>query len=119
VSVWLIEDDAAVGDATRLLLKAEGYRVTAVGSLAEALREVRAVSFDLFVTDYHLGNGETGAGAIAAVRDVVGFRLKAVLMTGDTSSAVQQLRRDSYLPLARKPIKVEELSTLLRALHAA
>jgi len=119
VSILLVEDDAAVRDATRMLLKAEGYRVTAVDSLAEAMHEVRGKSIDLLVTDYHLADGETGTQDIAALRATLGVRLKAVLMTGDTSSAVRELPRDSYLRIASKPIKAEELLTLLRALLAA
>lgn len=119
VSVLLVEDDLAVRDATRMLLKAEGYRVTAVGSLAEALQKVREQTIDLLVTDYHLNDGETGIQVIAALRETLGFPLKAVLMTGDTSSAVQELPRDSYLRVASKPIKTEDLLTLLRALLAA
>ena len=56
--------------ATRMLLKVEGYRVTAVGSLAEALQHVREGNgVDLLVTDYHLSGGELGTQVIAALRD--------------------------------------------------
>jgi len=119
VNVLLVEDDPAVRDATRLLLKAEGYRVTAVESLADASQKVRQESIDLLVTDYHLGDGETGIQVIAALREILGFSVKAVLMTGDTSTAVRELPRDAYLRVASKPIKAEELLTLLRALLAA
>jgi signal transduction histidine kinase/CheY-like chemotaxis protein len=119
VNVLLVEDDPAVRDATRMLLKAEGYRVTAVGSLAEALRKAREENIDLLVTDYHLGDGETGTQVIAALRETLDHPLKAVLMTGDTSSAVQEMPRDSHLRVASKPINAEELLTLLRALLAA
>jgi hypothetical protein len=40
-------------------------------------------------------------------------------MTGDTSSAVNDLRRDPFLRIASKPIDAEQLLTLLRALLAA
>jgi PAS domain S-box-containing protein len=119
VNVLLVEDDFAVRDATRMLLKAEGYRVTAVGSLAEALQKAREENIDLLVTDYHLNDGETGTQVIAALRQTLGFPLKAVLMTGDTSTAVRELPRDSCLRIASKPIKAEELLALLRALLAA
>ncbi len=119
VSVLLVEDDLAVRDATRMLLKAEGYRVTAVGSLADALQAIRQENIDLLVTDYHLNDGETGIQVIAALREISRFALKAVLMTGDTSTAVRELPRDNYLQVASKPIKAEELLTLLRALLAA
>ena len=119
VSVLLVEDDPAVRDATRMLLKAEGYCVMAVESKAEALQKVREASIDLLVTDYHLNGGETGTEVIAALRDILGFPLKAVLMTGDTSTAIRELPRDSHLRVASKPIQAEELLTLLRALLAA
>lgn len=105
--------------ATHLLLKAEGYHATAVESLAEALRTAREESIDLLVTDYHLGDGETGTQVIAALRETLGYPLKAVLMTGDTSAAVRDLPRDRHLRIASKPIKAEELLTLLRTFLAA
>ena len=115
--VLLVEDDLGVRDATRLLLKVEGYRVTAVSSLADAMQAVRTgPSIDLLLTDYHLGSGETGTQVIAALRDIMHNPVKAVLMTGDTSSAIRELPLDTRLRIASKPIKAEELLTLLRAL---
>ena len=115
----LVEDDVAVRAATRMLFKAEGYRVTAVGSLAEALQHVgEGHGIDLLVTDYHLRDGELGTQVIAALRESLALPVKAVLMTGDTSTAVAQLPRDPYLRVASKPIKADELLALLRALLA-
>lgn len=117
--VLLVEDDEGVRNATRMLLKVDGYRVTAVSSLAEALRTAREdARIDLLVTDYHLGNDETGTQVIAALRDILGVAIKAVLMTGDTSTAVRELPLDTRLRMASKPIKAEELLMLLRALLA-
>jgi PAS domain S-box-containing protein len=115
--VLLVEDDAAVRDATRMLLKADGYRVTAVSSLAEALRiPDEDTGLDLLVADYHLSDGETGTQVITALRASQGVALKAVLITGDTSSAIKELPRDPHLRVASKPIKADELLTLLRGL---
>ncbi len=111
VRVLLVEDDASVRDATRMLLKSDGYQVTAVASLAEALAHAAEdPRLDLLVTDYHLRDAETGMQVIAALRKALNFPLKAILITGDTSAAVHDLR------LASKPIKAEELLGMLRAL---
>lgn len=118
--VLVVEDNSFVRQATSLLLELEGYRVTAVASLAEALQHIRAGhGIDLLITDYHLSGGETGTQVIAALRELLGVSLKAVLATGDTSSAIKQLPRDPYLRVTSKPVQAEELLTLLRALLAS
>jgi PAS domain S-box-containing protein len=115
--VLLVEDDLAVRDATRLLLKVEGYQVLPAASLAEALQKVgQTDGIDLLVTDYHLRDGETGIQVIGAVRELSGKPLKAVLITGDTSSAVKELPADPDLRVAAKPIKAEELLGIIKAL---
>jgi two-component system, sensor histidine kinase len=117
--VLLVEDDPAVRDATRLLLKVEGYCVLAARSLAEARERIREhPRIDLLITDYHLDDGETGTQVIASLREVLGPDLKAVLVTGDTSSAVRDLQCDSHLRVASKPINADELLASLRALLA-
>jgi two-component system, sensor histidine kinase len=117
VRVLLVEDDASVREATRMLLKSDGYHVTAVNSLAEALAHTAEdPRLDLLVTDYHLRDGETGMQVIAALRQALKVPLRAILITGDTSAAMQELRMDPHLRLASKPIKAEELLGMLAAL---
>ena len=115
--VLLVEDDASVREATRMLLKSDGYHVTAVASLAEALvHAARDPRLDLLVTDYHLRDGQTGMQVVAALREALRVPLRAILITGDTSAAMQELRMDPHLRLASKPIKAEELLGMLAAL---
>jgi CheY-like chemotaxis protein len=117
VHALLVEDDARVRNATRMLLKVEGYEVTAAASLSEATQHAFNHSdIALLVTDYHLAAGETGVQVITAVRGVLGPNLPAILVTGDTSTAVRELSVDSHLRLASKPINPDELMKLLREL---
>jgi PAS domain S-box-containing protein len=113
--VLLVEDDASVRDATAMLLRVEGYRVTAVASLAAALPAVAQEPPELLVTDYHLGNGELGTEVVAAVRRVRP-NLKAVLLTGDTSAGVKEMQADPNLRVLSKPVEAAELLRLLQAL---
>jgi two-component system, sensor histidine kinase len=117
--VLLVEDDASVRNATRLLLKSEGYVVTVASTLTEALERGTAMpKLDMLVTDYHLPNSETGLQVIAALRERRGEVIRAVLITGDTSSAVHELTLDSNVRIASKPIRAEELIDMLKALLA-
>ena len=117
--VLLVEDDPGVRDATRMLLKVEGYRVTAVSSGSEALRSAREGGRpDLLITDYHLGEGELGTQVIAAVRESADADVKAVLVTGDTSALIKAMSGDPHLRIASKPINAEELLSILASLLA-
>jgi CheY-like chemotaxis protein len=116
----LVEDNASVRRATSMLLELDGYHVTSVASLAEALQHVREDNrVDLLVSDYHLGDGETGTQVIAALREELGTSLPSVLTTGDTSSAIKHLPVDPRLRITSKPIQAEELLALLRELLAS
>ena len=117
--VLVVEDNASVRQATSLLLELEGYHVTPVGSLSEALQHIQqGHGIDLLITDYHLGDGETGMQVISRLRETLGNSLRAVITTGDTSSAIRQLPRDPHLRFASKPVRADELLALLRALLA-
>jgi two-component system, sensor histidine kinase len=117
VHLLLVEDDVNVRNATRLLLKSEGYVVTVASSLAEALERGRAMPrLDLLLTDYHLPNGETGMQVIESLRKIRDYPVGAVLITGDTSLAVHDLSVVPYVRIASKPIKAEELMGMLQSL---
>ena len=118
--VLLVEDDPGVRDATRMLLRVEGYQVTTVASLEQAIAAVQSgTGFELLMTDYHLGANQTGIQVIAALRERLGPHLKSVLVTGDTSAAVRGLAPDPHLRILSKPIRAEALLRLLRELLAA
>jgi CheY-like chemotaxis protein len=114
--ILIVDDDPAVRGATQMLLKVSGYRATAVASLADALQHIQQQRPDLLLTDYHLSPGETGGDVLAALRRELGQSMKAVLLTGDTSAAIRELRADPNVRIASKPIQAEKLLTLIREL---
>jgi two-component system, sensor histidine kinase len=116
--VLLVEDDQAVRCATTMLLKVAGYQVTEAACLSQAIAEAQEhETLDLLITDYHLGSTETGMDVITAVRAEVGPDLKALLVTGDTSSAVKDLEHDANTRIASKPINADEFLRLLEVLQ--
>jgi PAS domain S-box-containing protein len=116
--VLLVEDDAGARNATHMLLRVEGFEVTAAGSLEEALdtlREPGAVP-DLVITDYHLSAGITGLAVVDAVREAAGTDTPAVIVTGDTSTAMKDIARDPGLHIVSKPIDADQLLAVVRGL---
>jgi hypothetical protein len=68
------------------------------------------------LTEYHFGSAETGLDVVMTLRKVARRKLPAVMITGDTSSAVRELGRDHHLKLVSKPIEVDRFLAALRAL---
>ena len=115
--VLLVEDEPGVRNAMRMLLKMEGYQVTTAAGVSEALQHLDAIpDFDLIVTDYHLEGGRTGTEVISAARARLGPSIKAVLVSGDTSTAVREMKVDESTRITSKPINSEELLGLMKSL---
>jgi|KBSSwiStaDraftv2_1062776.scaffolds.fasta_scaffold00845_36 two-component system CheB/CheR fusion protein len=117
--ILLVEDHPSVLNATRMLLKSAGYRVTTATSLAEAIECTRdSPDLDLVITDYHLNGRGTGKQVISSVREMRGLDFKAIVITGDTASAVHQFDSDRGLCWIRKPVDPAQLLTLLETILA-
>jgi CheY-like chemotaxis protein len=115
--VLIVEDDPDVLDATRMLFRVEGFRVSVASSVSEAAQKsAERADIDVLVTDYHLADGETGTDVIALVRKTLGRDLGVVLVTGDTSTAIKDLPHDERVRMTSKPLRAEELLTLVRSL---
>lgn len=115
--ILLVEDHAGVLDATRLLLKSAGYRVTTATSVTEAIERARdSPDLDLLITDYHLEGSGTGKKVISSVREMRGPTFKAIVITADTGSAVHGLDGDPGLCWLRKPVDTAQILTLLKRL---
>ena len=115
--ILVVEDHPGVLNATRLLLESAGYQVTTATSLTEAINRTREnPDLDLLITDYHLVRGDTGRQVVASVRRLRGPDFKAIVITGDTASAVHGFDGDEALCWMTKPVNPEQLLTLLRRL---
>lgn len=117
--VLVIEDDAAVRNAIRLLLRAAGYRVSAAACTAEATGLARQHDdFEVVISDYHLSYDENGVDAIAAVRAICAPGLKAILMSGDTGLLLTDAERGPDTGILPKPTRAEDLLALLPSLES-
>jgi CheY-like chemotaxis protein len=112
-----VEDEAGVRNAMRMLFKIEGYQVAAAATAEEAIGLLTAEErFDLVITDYHLDGEHTGTEVIEAARQALGDSMRAILVTGDTSSAVRRIAANANLRITSKPINSRELLGLVREL---
>lgn len=114
--VLLVEDDAAVLQATASLLRRWGCAVQPERGIPQQLAPC-----DVLITDYDLGEGSTGADCIRVVRDELGDRLPAIVMTGHDPEHVRDEFDEVGVPVLSKPVRPAELRSMLMtaALNAA
>jgi len=113
-TVMIVEDDAMVLNAMRLVLEAWGYQVVAAAS-AEAARAASVVP-DVVIADYRLPGGETGDQAILAVRQRAGRELPGVIVTGEVMPPDWAEGMASDLHVMKKPVRPAKLRALIRNL---
>jgi len=115
VSVWLIEDDAAVRNALEARLRRWGAHVLPLACRVELQRQIDAATAlpALVVSDQRLNDG-SGLECIALIRAHAGHALPAVIVTGDTAPADLALLASAGLPVLHKPFSADALLVLLQ-----
>lgn len=117
-TVLILEQNAALREATRMLLQTEGYCVVPAGSLPSALAlSGQNPAIDLLLVHDTGADGTLGVRAIAELRQAIGRPLRALLLTGHISSSLRTLEEDGSLWLAPSSISADGLIELLRALR--
>jgi len=119
VTVLLIDDERAIRDATRELLRPLHVDVLVAATIAEAVEVARNASerIDLILSDWRLRGQENGIDAVHAVRSATGQDTPAVLVTGDTSSELLKLAHENALVILHKPLQPRHIVRLVKHLR--
>ena len=109
-----IENDAAILDGMRTLLKAWDAEVIAVADPETAIPVIETSGGRVtgLLVDYHLDRGN-GIAAIREIRRRFGDTIPAVLITADRSPQVQKAAREENIAVLNKPVKPASLRALL------
>ena len=111
--IAVVDDDAQVLDALRILLLSWGLDVTAAVSGDDLCRQLEAVP-DVLLTDWQLAQGETGRQVVEKLRaQFPGATIPVLVITGDISVDNQEVARLSALPALHKPVKPARLRAFL------
>jgi len=119
VRVLVIDDDAMVRESLSGLLRSWGAGVAATaGDMNLPAALARAPRPDIVLCDLRLADNLDGVTLLAAIRETLGGRLPAVLITGDTAADRLQLASGSGDPVLHKPVRPAQLRGLLRSVLA-
>ncbi len=111
--VVVVEDDALVAQAMTNLLEGMGGKVRCFHSAEEALHHADIEHADYHIVDYMLGGTYNGIQFLNLLRQKLGRRINAVLMTGDTSSNFIRKAETLDWPVLHKPVNVSRLISSL------
>jgi signal transduction histidine kinase len=119
VTIVLIDDERAIREATRELLRPLQVDVLVAATIAEAVEVAKAAPerIDLIMSDWRLRGQENGIAAVQAVRCVAGDSTPAVLITGDTSPELLKLAHESGLVILHKPLQPRHIVRLVKHLR--
>lgn len=109
VRVLVIDDEESVRAGMLHLLRDWGCECETAESIEEALAVARIHAPDLVISDYRLREQRTGIEAIAALRELLGEALPALLITGDTAPDRLREALASGIPLLHKPVSPSQL----------
>lgn len=119
ITVLLIDDERAIREATRELLRPMQVNVITAATIADAVAAARqsAEQIDMVLSDWRLRGQENGIDAVRAVRSVSGESTPAVLITGDTSPDLLKLAHEGGLVVLHKPLQPRQLIRLIKHLR--
>jgi PAS domain S-box-containing protein len=105
----VVEDDALVAEALNKSLGGMGGKVECFHSAEYALQYEDIESTDCYIVDYMLGGKFDGIQFLNLLRQKLGKPVKAVIMTGDTSTAFVREAADCEWPVLHKPVNTSKL----------
>jgi DNA-binding NtrC family response regulator len=110
--ILIVDDDSGNREGLTLLLRQEGYQLTATDSGEGALQCLEEASFAVIITDLFLP-GISGLDILRRVKERTP-QTPVILMTGhaSTETAVEAMKEGAFDYLT-KPINVKELKILL------
>ena len=103
-----------------IFLKDEGHQAATASDGATALTLVARgeIRPDIILADYNLPNGMNGLEVAARLQESLGYKVPAIVLTGDTSTGtLRQIALGSSVRLS-KPVKLTELTDVTQRLLA-
>jgi signal transduction histidine kinase/CheY-like chemotaxis protein len=116
--IALAENTALVRDALVYSLEAVGHRVIAAASGSELIGRLGGRAPDLVISDYRLGEHETGFDVICTLKATFGEHLPGIIITGDTDPAIIRSMVDRGIVVYHKPLELGLLRASIAALTA-
>jgi DNA-binding NtrC family response regulator len=112
--ILFVDDEPSIRLTLPPVLEQHGFEVKAAASVAEAVEQIKASSFDILISDLNVEESGDGFRVVSAMREKQPHCVTLIL-TGypgfETAVDALRLRVDDYMV---KPVDVETLISALR-----
>lgn len=105
----VVEDDKLVAQAMINWLEGMGGTVNFFHNAEDALHHANIVHADYYIVDFMLGATFSGIEFLNLIRQKLGKPIKAVVVTGDTSTSFIRHAEECEWPVLHKPINTSRL----------
>lgn len=119
--IVVVDDEAAVLEASKTLLEQWGCQVVVAVSGSQAVQCLAGSSWppDVLICDWRLRGGETGLDVVERLRDEFNRCIPALIVTGDVVPESLQKLREGELQVLHKPVPEQVLRQAIEAMLAA
>jgi GAF domain-containing protein/ActR/RegA family two-component response regulator len=106
----VVDDEPGMVDLVTTLLKEAGWQVEVAATGRSALERVRAIRYDVIVSDIRMPDGSGEAFYRAAVQEQAALARRFVFITGDTANpSAWQFLEEVQAPILEKPFAAADL----------
>jgi DNA-binding NtrC family response regulator len=111
-SILIVDDEVSIRKALQKALEREGYLVTTVKAVQEAVAVARETSYNLIISDLILPDGE-GISLIESIRQT-SPEIASIIITGNATveSAIQATKKGVF-HYVTKPFNIDEVIVLV------
>lgn len=111
--ILIIDDEQGMREFLTIMLKKEGYDVTAASSGKEALEYISQKTYDIVLTDIKMP-GIDGLDVLKTVKECAPETVVIMITAyASTETAIEAMKQGAYDYIA-KPFKVEEIKLIIR-----
>jgi len=116
--ILIIEDELDVRRSYELLLRSAGHQTITAADGEEAIARVadRTNRPDVVIADYSLPGDWNGVQLVARLREVLGYNIPTVILTGDISIETLLEISKGRLIQRSKPVPADDLRDLVQSL---
>jgi DNA-binding NtrC family response regulator len=112
VQILIVDDEPLELFLSKRFLSME-FKVEGFNTLPEALEWAKVNSFDILVSDYHLGKGIHAPDVLKSLSDLKGKTFKSFVLTNHVDhEKTEELNRAGFNGVIEKPLSLEKFKSV-------